>query len=407
MDESWIDELVDEPIDLQPRPGFESQLRTSLIEEWNGRSLPSRVDHRDRARPRLWWRAGAAAVVAILVGGLVIVVRDDDGGTVVTPTPSDVQPAGSTAPSTAPTTSATSAVAPSTTTVPTTMAVPAPPAGTRLLAGWPPPPPDDRSALEAVPRLLPTVPIPGADGAVRSELIEAPVEYHDYEQTWFSADGASILTISTNVAQPHFIPASQQEAIEMPPWDQAFFKAETPGSGIVSMWLSGPEGHVVLRAFGLDRDLVADIAWSLAARSDDAPGWNVPALPDSMIAFDEGWNSPSASRTLRWFAPNDTLLAEMWITRGVPSTLTIGAFMADDREITTIGDAPAVATQTAGRTAVAWSPEPGIAVLVGVVGTLDQGLQIARSIEPTDLAEWEASSTPDTSGDDGCLSLFC
>ena len=75
MNEQWINDLRAEPIDTSPRPGFQDELRATLIAEHNGAATPTKpaeLGHR-----RSWLLAAAAACVVLLIGGLVLFGGDD------------------------------------------------------------------------------------------------------------------------------------------------------------------------------------------------------------------------------------------------------------------------------------------------------------------------------------------
>ncbi len=72
MPETWIDEHAG--TELEPRAGFEAELRSALDAEWSGAAAGAAPRRRRRVRVALW--AGAAAAVA--AGTFVAVTRDDD-----------------------------------------------------------------------------------------------------------------------------------------------------------------------------------------------------------------------------------------------------------------------------------------------------------------------------------------
>lgn len=83
---NWKDVLRDEPIDLEPRPGFETQLRDGLVGEWNGRPIVTPevpAQPTSRSPHRGWLMAAVAALM--LIGGVVIVTRSDAEQTLQTP----------------------------------------------------------------------------------------------------------------------------------------------------------------------------------------------------------------------------------------------------------------------------------------------------------------------------------
>lgn len=75
MTERWIDDLVAEPADTDPRPRFQDDLRRTLEAEWRS---PSASAPPRPSRRRWWALAGAAASVAALVIALATVGATDE-----------------------------------------------------------------------------------------------------------------------------------------------------------------------------------------------------------------------------------------------------------------------------------------------------------------------------------------
>lgn len=76
MNEQWIDDVRDEPIDIESRPGFEHELRQVLEHEWEGTT--ARTLTPESRRQRSWMLGAVAACVLVLIAGLVAMTRDDD-----------------------------------------------------------------------------------------------------------------------------------------------------------------------------------------------------------------------------------------------------------------------------------------------------------------------------------------
>jgi META domain-containing protein len=273
------------------------------------------------------------------------------------------------------------------------------PTAVDLLAGWPSPPeliPD----IASVPLLLPTIPVPGATDAERTEHADDPATIHDYTQTWVGgASNTSVLVITTNLSQ-HHDPVAVDRLVEVGSWDTAFFYRTTPD--VSTMGLDDPSGLVVVWGSNMSPDDIMDVAESLTARPDETPGWDVGALDASFTPLHEGWGFGAASRAVRWNA--GSTVAELDIFWGVPS-----AFDLLDAEIsaTEVRGVPALAYFDGTRAAVTWSPAPDVVVRFGLYGSLDDAIAIARSIEVVDEATWEAASVVGTAFSDGCNSMFC
>ncbi len=281
----------------------------------------------------------------------------------------------------------------------TSVALPVPSAD--ALADWPIPPTEVPDLAE-VPMLLPTVAVPGATSATRIEGADDVPSFDSYSQFWFGeGPGAAVMNVETNIDQT---PTVNGEGISLPPWDRALFVSMT--DGYTNLWLEDSSGSVNIWAHGLSRDDVTKVASSLARRTDGQPGWDVGQLPTGLTPTHEGWSLGAASRSVGW-AGDDGIIAELWIAHGVPSVFTSPWFEGSTPRLFDINGSTAVVLELDGRTAVVWSPEPDVTVRFGLYGTLDDAVEIARSIRKVDDAVWKQDTTPDTSGVDGCNSMFC
>lgn len=363
-----------------------------------GLGRPAPTGHQPAGRGTVALRVAAVGLLVVAVGAAMLWARrGDDGDDLITSPASTAAPATTGGPATTVATS--EPPAPTTSAEP---AQPAQPAEIDLLAAWPEPSFEAWGDLESVPLLFPSATVPRADAADRVESDNDPPEIVDYTQTWVAADGESSLTITTNLDQVAFPPTENRDDIVVAPWDAAFATPTGPGS--TSLTLADPSGYVSIHALGLERSVVEDVAASLAPRAG-SPGWDVTGLPDELIAVEDGWYGGEASRSVHWYR-GDRLLAELEIFRGNIELFTSAWFPESSVAVTEVGGATAVATQDDTRAAVVWSPEPGVQVRFGIVGTVDEALQITRSMSVVDLATWEASSVVADRGD-GCTSLFC
>jgi len=275
------------------------------------------------------------------------------------------------------------------------------PASVDMMSAWPPPPqvaPD----LARVPMFLPTLPIDGATAATRREYAGGTPTIFDYSQYWLGdGEPAAFLSITTNVAQ-HSNSTAGRAPVTVGSWDSAAFLSNTIATDLV---LDDPTGYVELYAVGLSQAEVLAIASSMVV-ADGQPGWIIPSDEWKLMTVAEGWNLGAGSRTVQWTNGAD-VVAEMSIAVDLPGSLE-SPFNSDSVITrTTIGESVAVVWANDGRSAVSWSSQPGVVVVFGLRGSIEDALAIARSIAPVDVAAWEAASTPDVSDDDGCNSLFC
>jgi hypothetical protein len=174
-----------------------------------------------------------------------------------------------------------------------------------------------------------------------------------------------------------------------------------PGYG--NLIANDPSGTVVVWSKGLDHDTLLAVVRSLRRYEDGSPGWIVDEAGMGLTKIHSGWSSVTmASRELKW--PE----GEMWIVGGYPDVISI--FPTYDSYVLSLVDvngAVALASETEGQAALVWTAAPGLLVRIGLYGTLDEALAIARSVGEVDVTTWEAASVVDTSTDDGCNSMFC
>lgn len=408
---NWKDVLRDEPIDLEPRPGFETQLRDGLVGEWNGRPIVTPevpAQPTSRSPHRGWLMAAVAALM--LIGGVVIVTRSDAEQTLQTPATelapptvaenSTVPPVQTATgpPTTAPPTTAPATTLPPTSAVPTTVLTPDPvPA---LLEDWPAPSTAPGN-LNAVPFLLPAD-IQGATDVLRSEFASAPIEIYDYIQTWIVDDGSGYLEITTNIAQFDGTPLESRTAVDIDGWDDAYFARSTPE--FANLRLVSSDGVVWVSQQGLGRERVMKIAQSMTRRPNGKPGWSIDDA--GLTLFNEGGDVAQASRSVQ-FKQDESLIAELTISDRALNGAPINWFAENTIEFVDIDGQPAVATDNGFVTAVSWSLGDGTGVLFGFRGPIDDALAVARTIAPVDQAAWDSQTIQDPSLRDGCDSLFC
>ena len=282
-------------------------------------------------------------------------------------------------------------------------------AGTDPLAGWKVPvfgEPD----LALVPRLLPQQPVPGVVSAMRTEGADAVNESPSYTQTWARADdqGAvdAIVQIGTRF-EPR-LPADEAAAdAAIPTWPRSYFSDAVPPVEILDLYSASRS--MTVWASGLDRAQVHGAATSLQV-DDDGVGWATPSLPepDRWTLVHESWYSGAASRTLVQQIRDGSTYVEMSTMAGVPEAITTPWTLYSTITLGAIDGRPALLfDREGGSSAVTWSPNDGVVVVLGSYGPLDQLFEIAQSVVEVDQATWDAASTLNTSPGDGCSSMFC
>ncbi len=282
-------------------------------------------------------------------------------------------------------------------------------AGIDPLAGWKVPTfgsPD----LALVPRLLPQLPVPLVVSATRTEGADPAVEHPSYSQTWARADDQGAVDAFVQIGT-RFEPrlpldeAAPEQAI--PLWPRSYFSDAVPPVEILGLYSASRS--MTVWASGLDRAQVLGAATSLQV-DDDGVGWATPSLPgpDRWTLVHEGWYSGAASRTLVRQTPDGSTYLEMSTMTGVPEAITTPWTLSSTITLRAIDGRPALLfDREGGSSAVTWSPNDGVVVVLGSYGPLDQLFEIAQSVVEVDQATWDAASTLNTSPGDGCNSMFC
>ena len=269
------------------------------------------------------------------------------------------------------------------------------------LASWPAAP-AYAPTLDDVPMLLPPL-----SGGVRTEYADEPATFHDFVQTWIGeGPDAPTLMITTNIDQTS---GQTGESVDVGPWDHAVFVPTSPAD--TTLILDDPSGSVTVWSQGVTRDDLLAVARSLHAPTGDLPGWGVGQPPAGLTYVEEGWALGAASRSVQWTGA-DTGHFEMWISHGVPGTFTTPLMGEAETHVIDIGGDVTVTYELAdGRNAVVrrdWSQE--VTVMLASSGDpdgIDHLIELARNTRPVDETTWRSATTPDTSGADGCSSLFC
>ena len=268
------------------------------------------------------------------------------------------------------------------------------------MLGWPSAP-THRPSLADVPTMLPSTP-PATDVPLRREHAEDPTTVHSFNQIWFSETADDYVSIETRPGlPPSTIPGDD---VIVTPWDRAAFMRTTGGFEVLE--LGDPSGAVTISSRGLDREQLLAVARSLLPGHDTEVGWLPQYLPTGLRLVGEGWTYGAATRTVIWADGNGTE-AQLAIIHGVPAFLTPLNIGSTSRYVEINGNS-GVGYQGTDRAAVVWSPQPDVTVLLGFRGSLDETLDIARSVVVVDKATWQRSSSVDTSTLDGCGgSMFC
>lgn len=264
---------------------------------------------------------------------------------------------------------------------------------------WPEPPADAYPDLSRVPTLLPTIPVLNASAATRSEQADEVALVPRYIQTWVGPDSNATLTITTYPHQTSATPGPSREPVgPIGSWDDSFVGLSTPD--VVALSLTDPSGLVEVWTNSLPRDQVLEFASSLARRAAGSPGWDVRTSNTGLIPMYEGWSVGSAYRVVFW--TSDGPVGEMSIVSGAPDLF---ASSWGHRTLAEVRTSSALAAESDGLASVIWSPQPNIVVRLGIYGSLEQALAIARSVEFADAAAWESASKPGPPVYDTCM--FC
>lgn len=367
-----------------------------------------------RRRPRRLLALALAGGIAAAVAAVVVVslASGHDSGEPAGVPPTTPPPPVTTGPVTTPplpvTTAPTSAPRPATT-VPTSAPAasrPPDPATVDRLAGWPAAPTSVPSA-DDVPLLLPAVGVPGADRVERAEHVPSePAEQVQYVQEWVAPGERPIVLRITTSPYPNLLGLQNSTRVDVAGWDEAYVHTMAPGFG--SVVLREPGGSVDVWASGLTQQEVQQIAAGLAARTD-GPGWEADlstGAAAALLAFTDGWASGGPGVRMDWFAA-DTHLVQF--ETGVPGWGSVNTvhFGGEPLLVEDVNGVDAVVAPSATRVGIVWEYEPGVTVLVGYQGSVDDALAFVRSLGAVDRATWEAAAEPSTRTGDGCDSMFC
>lgn len=392
--------------DVDRRVDVDAALARVLADD--ARVLPLVTDVSSGRPDRRAWLGAAAAVLLVGAGVTAFALGRDGDGRVVPadatePTTIDTAPP---TPPSAPTTSAappdTSVPAPDTSPAPTlTTILEAPASEVDALAGLTAPPPLD--PVE-VPAYLPTAAVAERSQVALSEYATSTDAVTQLVQTWATEDGRRIdvTTRLGGVGAPVYT-ASEVVPTSVWPWDDAVV-VTTMAEGYAQVHLSDPSGTVTLSGSGVTSDELI----SLAARMTLAPtGWRLPVdATGGLVETHSGWRRTEfATRVMRW--DTGTVRGELIVAFGMPDTIRTGFFgYGTPSTLDDVRGAPAMVSEPGSGTTIAWSPAPDVVVVLGFTGTVEETLTLARSLEPVDVATWDAAGVLDTAPADGCDSYF-
>ena len=144
----------------------------------------------------------------------------------------------------------------------------------------------------------------------------------------------------------------------------------------------------------------------LERRSEGQPGWDL-AL-SSFVPVHEGWGMGAAARDVTWTGDSaESTVAELTVMWGTPGPLVnvFTGVVNGSADVTEVGGAPAATYQVGNISIVAWSPQPDVVAQLALVGSPEDALSLARSVQPVDEATWTAIRSVELG--DGCQSLLC
>ena len=364
------------------------------------------LPHASTSSARRWRVLTAAAVLVTIVVGVAWLARSGSG-TIDIVGPGTGTGSGAPQP-TAPTTPANG---PDATTDPVASPAsdPTTAPGTSLpgdlsdpLAGITPPVDATAPTIDDVPTLLPAAPAdPERTMTLDSESGPLPATL---SQLWVRAapDGRvdAVVQLTTRLAPAS--PAPGGDLVIVAGWPDARRYESEPGSVFVS--LVSPTGVVDARAYGLDEQMVLDIA---AGLRPGASGWASTTLATApWLAVDSTWSAGSATRTLVSLEPRDgDVDSEVAVISGSSMADAAPGFL----------DATIDVVEVRGRTGLLFRGGVGALIVRHDDTTIvrlasrdpDADLvSVAESLVEVDRADWDAAAglTVDV---DGCIGFFC
>ena len=369
----------------------------------------SAVAGRASGSDRRVWIGAAAALVVLAAGSLAFALSRDDrarvapadttpvtDGSPITTIATEPSAPGTSEPAATPSTATESSSAPTTTSavVPRAEEIDA-------LAGIVAPDPLD--PVE-VPAYLPPTAV--ADPSqVRLTQFAMPADAVTRLVQTFATEAGQVLEVSTLLAggEPPVSTPTELAPIDVWPWDEADV-VTTMADGFALVQLADPSGAVTLWGSGY----TADELVSVFARMSLTPeGWRLhDGDASALVELHTGWRRAEfATRKVQW--ETGSAQGELIVALGMPDSIRTGFFGGTPAMLDEVNGAAALVSELGpDLSAISWSPAPDVVVVLGFSGSVDEALALARSLEPVDVATWEAAGVLDTSEADGCDSYF-
>ncbi len=369
--------------------------------------IKSRMTLTDTANNRRW--LAVAASVLVIGVGLVAVATLGNGdanqvSTATIPVTTDVDT--TTEPATSPTSDpevvqSPPSTSPTTTDSPETTDGPTPVNPEDRLEAWPAAPAAP-APVEDIPRFLPTAPIAVAGTPVSAQADGGSAAAPTYTQIFADADRNILLTLQTQPNSIESTPAEVRQALTIAGWDDAF---ATEGS--VRVVASDPSGFVRLTGTGVDNEQAAEIIASMQRRPDGLPGWSLSPGNAGLVEINGAWNDSAGQRFVTWF-DGDRVVAQM-LTSPAHTDL-INQALAPAFDSVDVNGGDGWLNPNDSRRSIVWSPDGINIVVLGVVDSRIDPLDLAASVTELDAADFESRTTTEIPAGvgDGCDgSLFC
>ena len=354
------------------------------------------------------WLAVAASVLVIGVGLIAVATLGNGDANQVSiatiPVTTDVDT--TTEPDTSPTSDpevvqTPPSTTPTTTDSPETTAGPTPVNPEDRLEAWPAAPAAPAPVGE-VPRFLPTAPITVAGTPVRAQADGGSAAAPTYTQIFADADRDILLTLQTQPNSIESTPAEVRQALTIAGWDDAF---ATEGS--VRVVASDPSGFVRLTGTGVDNEEAAEIIASMQRRPDGLPGWSLSPGNAGLVEINGAWNDSAGQRFVTWF-DGDRVVAQM-LTSPAHTDL-VNQALAPAFDSVDVNGADGWLNPNDSRRSIVWSPDGINIVVLGVVDSRIDPLDLAASVIELHAADFESRTTTEIPAGvgDGCDgSLYC
>jgi hypothetical protein len=292
------------------------------------------------------------------------------------------------------------------TSVPTSVPTSAPgtsvPVPSDPLTGITPPSGATAPTIDDVPTLLPAAPADPERTMMRdSETGPLPATL---SQLWVRAglDGRvdAVVQLTTRLAPAS--PAPGGDLVIVAGWPDARRYESEPGSVFVS--LVAPTGVVDARAYGLDAQMLLDIAAELRP---GAAGWASTTLATApWLAVDSTWSTGSATRKLVSLEPRDgDVDSEIAVLSGSSMADAAPGFLYTTVDVVEVRGRTGLLFRGGVGALIVRHDDTTIVRLASRDSNADL-VSVAESLVEVDRADWDAAAglTVDV---DGCISLVC